>query len=207
MAPFVSSKRDDTLRWSIMEGAHFLAQSKKQNEEERGSLIRASTGSGDPEIPELPSARGYILASEISQSSTFGAPVFDHRSCPFSPSMTIHRHNGNNRWLILQAHEPHRFKSLVPKAWFSSRFVIRTVVSGIFRRRGWTNLLGSARVNGCTDAVQPLPLSLLGELFTSQLETTDALTSPRAYRFHCSDDGELREPRSELESDRPQELS
>ncbi|GBM35858.1 hypothetical protein AVEN_134667-1 [Araneus ventricosus] len=54
----------------------------------RGSLIRASTGSGDPEVPELPSARGYILASELSQSSTFGAPVFDHRSCPFSPSMS-----------------------------------------------------------------------------------------------------------------------
>ncbi|GBN34533.1 hypothetical protein AVEN_163359-1 [Araneus ventricosus] len=50
--------------------------------------IRASTGSGDPEVPELPSARGYILASEISQSSTFGAPVFDHRSCSFSPSMS-----------------------------------------------------------------------------------------------------------------------
>ncbi|GBO19406.1 hypothetical protein AVEN_148981-1 [Araneus ventricosus] len=41
-------------------------------------------GSDDPEIPELPSARGYILASELRQSSTFGAPVF-HRSCPFFP--------------------------------------------------------------------------------------------------------------------------
>ncbi|GBN42010.1 hypothetical protein AVEN_87616-1 [Araneus ventricosus] len=48
--------------------------------------MRASTGSGDPEVPELPSASGYILASELRQSSTFGAPVFDHRSCPSSPS-------------------------------------------------------------------------------------------------------------------------
>ncbi|GBO26078.1 hypothetical protein AVEN_158018-2-1, partial [Araneus ventricosus] len=54
----------------------------------RGSFIRASTGSGDPEVPELPSARGHILTSELNQSSTFGAPVFDHRSCPFSPSMS-----------------------------------------------------------------------------------------------------------------------
>ncbi|GBL77124.1 hypothetical protein AVEN_12760-1 [Araneus ventricosus] len=54
----------------------------------RGSLIRASTGSGDPEVPELPSSREYILASELSQSSTFGAPIFDHRSCPFPPSMS-----------------------------------------------------------------------------------------------------------------------
>ncbi|GBM80803.1 hypothetical protein AVEN_144531-1 [Araneus ventricosus] len=54
----------------------------------RGSLIRVSTVSGDPYVTELPSARGYILASEPSQSSTVGAPVFDHRSCPFSPSMS-----------------------------------------------------------------------------------------------------------------------
>ncbi|GBN90926.1 hypothetical protein AVEN_125982-1 [Araneus ventricosus] len=53
----------------------------------RGSLIRASTKSGDPEVPELPSAREYILASKLSQSSTFGGPVFDHKNCPFSPSM------------------------------------------------------------------------------------------------------------------------
>ncbi|GBN03316.1 hypothetical protein AVEN_249568-1 [Araneus ventricosus] len=46
----------------------------------RVSLIWASMGSGDPEVPELPSV---ILASEISQSSTFGVPVFDHRSCLF----------------------------------------------------------------------------------------------------------------------------
>ncbi|GBM93905.1 hypothetical protein AVEN_104214-1 [Araneus ventricosus] len=54
----------------------------------RCSLIRASTRSGDPEVHELPSARRYILASELSQSSTFDAPVFDHRSCPFLPSMS-----------------------------------------------------------------------------------------------------------------------
>ncbi|GBN08671.1 hypothetical protein AVEN_172393-1 [Araneus ventricosus] len=52
------------------------------------SLIQASTGSGVPEVPEPPSARRYILASELIQSSTFGAQVFDHRSCPFYPSMS-----------------------------------------------------------------------------------------------------------------------
>ncbi|GBM64327.1 hypothetical protein AVEN_253426-1 [Araneus ventricosus] len=54
----------------------------------RSSLICASTGSGDPEVPELPSAMGYILASELSQSCTFDAPVFGHSSCPFSASMS-----------------------------------------------------------------------------------------------------------------------
>ncbi|GBM93287.1 hypothetical protein AVEN_148509-1 [Araneus ventricosus] len=54
----------------------------------RGSLIRARTGSGDPEVPELPSARGVYLGIGVNQSSTFSAPVFDHRSCPFSPSMS-----------------------------------------------------------------------------------------------------------------------
>ncbi|GBM66468.1 hypothetical protein AVEN_129258-1 [Araneus ventricosus] len=42
-------------------------------------------GSGDPEVPELPSD---ILASELSQFSTFGAPFFDHRGCPFPLSMS-----------------------------------------------------------------------------------------------------------------------
>ncbi|GBO41657.1 hypothetical protein AVEN_240005-1 [Araneus ventricosus] len=28
----------------------------------------------------------YVLASELSQFSTFGAAVFDHRNCPSSPS-------------------------------------------------------------------------------------------------------------------------
>ncbi|GBM19329.1 hypothetical protein AVEN_200262-1 [Araneus ventricosus] len=37
--------------------------------------------------------------------------------------------------------------------------------------------LGSARVNGCTDTVRPLPPPLMCELFT---ETTDVLTSLRA---------------------------
>ncbi|GBN99919.1 hypothetical protein AVEN_134080-1, partial [Araneus ventricosus] len=53
-----------------------------------GLAHTSSTGSGDPEIPEIPRARDYILASELRQSSTFGAPVSDHRSCPFSPSMS-----------------------------------------------------------------------------------------------------------------------
>ncbi|GBN72045.1 hypothetical protein AVEN_198605-1 [Araneus ventricosus] len=40
--------------------------------------------------------------------------------------------------------------------------------------------LGSARVNGCTDAVWPLPSPLTCDLFTGLMrETTDALTSPR----------------------------
>ncbi|GBL82404.1 hypothetical protein AVEN_70901-1 [Araneus ventricosus] len=41
--------------------------------------------------------------------------------------------------------------------------------------------LDSARVNGCTDAVWPLPLPLMCELFTAiTLETTDLFTIPRA---------------------------
>ncbi|GBM49255.1 hypothetical protein AVEN_71002-1 [Araneus ventricosus] len=41
--------------------------------------------------------------------------------------------------------------------------------------------LHSAGVSGCIDAVWPLPLSLMCELFTAiTRETTDALTSPRA---------------------------
>ncbi|GBO00003.1 hypothetical protein AVEN_23009-1 [Araneus ventricosus] len=41
--------------------------------------------------------------------------------------------------------------------------------------------LGSSRVNGCTDAVCPLPFPLMCELFTAIApETTDALASPRA---------------------------
>ncbi|GBN94328.1 hypothetical protein AVEN_33494-1 [Araneus ventricosus] len=41
--------------------------------------------------------------------------------------------------------------------------------------------LGSARENGCSDAVWSLPLPLMCELFTAIMwETTDALTSPRA---------------------------
>ncbi|GBM23012.1 hypothetical protein AVEN_172353-1 [Araneus ventricosus] len=41
--------------------------------------------------------------------------------------------------------------------------------------------LGSDRVNGCTDAVWPLSLPSLCEIFTAiTRETTDTLTNPRA---------------------------
>ncbi|GBL82209.1 hypothetical protein AVEN_252398-1 [Araneus ventricosus] len=58
-----------------------------------------------------------------------------------------------------------------------------TVVGGIPTSRGGAWLgkyLGSARVNGCTDAVWTLPPPLTCELFTAiTREATDALTSPR----------------------------
>ncbi|GBN41869.1 hypothetical protein AVEN_73999-1 [Araneus ventricosus] len=78
------------------------------------------TGSGDPEVPELPSARGYILTSELSQSSTFGAPVFDHRSCSLSPSMSDSAHGPDMVLLIFgDHHQQQHYLSKYPFAMHS----------------------------------------------------------------------------------------
>ncbi|GBN65259.1 hypothetical protein AVEN_44075-1 [Araneus ventricosus] len=80
----VYSVEDVIARISVAAGRCETYQESSRTD----SLIRASTGNGDP---ELPSARGYILASELSQSSTFGSPAFDNRICHFSPSITDSR--------------------------------------------------------------------------------------------------------------------
>ncbi|GBM36134.1 hypothetical protein AVEN_106973-1, partial [Araneus ventricosus] len=52
------------------------------------SGARVSTGSGDPEVPELPSARGVYPGIGANSVFYLWCPLFDHRSCPFSPSMS-----------------------------------------------------------------------------------------------------------------------